>query len=168
MIIGAPGSGKSTQGQKLAASLGCPWISTGEILRQSEDSEVIEKLKTAELFDDEMIIEMVKKALSGVEDAVIDGFPRTKVQAEAAARMGVTDIVELFVPREETTKRLSGRGREQDSPKVVEQRITDYEKMREEVLEAMNIDGNGGPKFRRVDGRGTIEEVFDRLREEVK
>ena len=56
LLLGAPGTGKSTVGKRLAVDMGWFWLSSGELLRESQEQWVIDKLKTAELFDDDMII----------------------------------------------------------------------------------------------------------------
>ena len=82
LFLGGPGTGKSTVGNRLANDLNWPWISSGAILRESKEQWVIERLKTAQLFDDEMVSELVFSRLSGIENAIIDGYPRTLRQAE--------------------------------------------------------------------------------------
>ena len=162
LLMGCPGSGKSTQGQKLAEFLGYPWISTGEILRSSKEQWIVEKLKTAELFDDDFVGNILENALSEVEDAIIDGFPRTEKQAQKLLGLGVTEIVEISLPENEALKRLSSRGREQDDAIVARERITEYNKMRAEVL---NVLQNAGIKYTQIDGSGSIDEVFERIKE---
>ncbi|MBQ3325979.1 nucleoside monophosphate kinase [Candidatus Saccharibacteria bacterium] len=163
VLFGMPGSGKSTQGQKLAADLGCPWVSTGEILRKSKESWVQEKLKTSELFDDHIVLKLLKDALSGVGDAVIDGFPRNRAQAQMAIdEIGVTDVIELTVPEEQVIARMAERGREQDQESIAKQRVEDYKSNRRDVEE---IFWQHGIEMKRVDGVGTIEEVYKRVKE---
>lgn len=163
VLFGMPGSGKSTQGQKLAAELGYPWISTGEILRKSKEAWVQEKLKTSELFDDHIVLQLLKEALSGSENAIIDGFPRNRAQAEMAIdHLGVGEIIELTVPEEQVMARLGERGREQDKGEIAAQRIEDYKKTRREIEEVF---WRHGMEIKRVDGVGTIDEVYNRVKE---
>ena len=124
IFIGGPGTGKSTVGKRLAGDLGWPWISSGEILRESKEPWVIERLKTAQLFDDEMVTQLVLSRLDETENAIIDGFPRTLKQAENMVERGYpADIlVDLSVPIEEAIARLVERGRDQDTPEIVRQR----------------------------------------------
>lgn len=167
LLLGAPGSGKSTQGQMLAEELGWKWVSTGELLRESDEPWVIEKLKTAELFPDEVIFELLSKALSGVDEVILDGAVRTKAQALYALspEIGLDAVVEILVPKEELLKRVLQRGRDQDTEEIAVQRLADYDKMREEILEVLRA---GGAKILEVDGVGTPEEVQTRLREVLK
>ena len=167
LLLGAPGSGKSTQGQMLAKELGWKWVSTGELLRSSKEPWVIEKLKTAELFPDEMIFELLVGALAGVDEVILDGAVRTKEQALYALspEIELDTVVEISVPREELLKRVLQRGRDQDTEEIATQRLEDYDKMKEEILEVLR---QGGVKVFEVDGVGTPEEVQARLREVLK
>ena len=177
ILLGAPGSGKSTQGQKLAGFLGCPWVSTGELLRGSKDAQITEILKTARLIDDETVFSMLvselqklaeQRRVQGVAEdevlsAIIDGFPRTEAQAElAASELGVTEVIEIEVPDEEIYARLRIRGREQDADEVVAERIEIYKQMKAEVVAVFN---KAGVPILRVDGMGTMDEVFERVKE---
>ena len=162
ILLGAPGSGKSTQGQKLAEFLGCAWISTGELFRKSEDPRVKEQLKTEKLIDDETTFALLANELSGVQDAIIDGFPRTKRQAEMALSLDVSEVIEIDISDEEVYSRLALRGREQDTPEVIAKRLADYRAMRQEVDGVLVA---AGVKIKKVDGLGTVDEVFNRVKE---
>jgi adenylate kinase len=167
IFLGGPGSGKSTVGNRLANDLGWPWISSGEILRQSQESWVIEKLKTAQLFDDEMIAGLVLSRLSNVPNAILDGFPRTFKQAEIMYSRGekLDIIVEMKVPIEEIKKRLLLRGRDQDTNDVIEERYAMYEHSKDEIL--AYLIGNGA-KMVIIDGVGTQDEVYQRVAQGIK
>jgi adenylate kinase family enzyme len=157
--MGSTGSGKSTVGKRLAKDLNWPWISPGEILRQSKESWVIERLKTAQLFDDEMVSNLVLSHLSGVPNAILDGFPRTFKQAENLLKHGeeVGLIVEMEVPVEEIKERLALRGRDQDKDDVIEDRIRDYEATKDKIMAYLI---GHGTKLVKVDGVGTQDEVY--------
>lgn len=161
LFLGGPGTGKSTVGQRLARDLKWPWISSGAILRESNEEWVIEKLKTAQLFDDEMVAGLVFSRLAGVENAIIDGFPRTLKQAELMLEQGQKPdmMVEMVVPLEEIEARLGLRGRDQDEPEVVEERYNAYEATKGEIM--AYLAGNG-VKVVSVDGVGTMDEVYVR------
>lgn len=167
LFLGAPGTGKSTAGQRLAQAMRWPWVSSGAILRESSEPWVIEKLKTAELFDDEMVAGLVFSRLEGVESAIIDGFPRTLRQAEIIVERGmkIDLMVELVVPLEEVMARLTLRGRDQDTPEVVEERWAEYERNKSEIM--AYLVGNG-VKVVAVDGLGTMDEVYQRVLKSVQ
>ena len=166
IFIGGPGSGKSTVGNRLAGDLGWPWISSGEILRQSREPWVVERLKTAQLFDDEMVAGLVFSRLSGVPNAILDGFPRTLKQAEIMLSRGekVDLIVELTVPMEEVQKRLFMRGRDQDTKEIIEERYAMYEQTKAEIMSYLI--GNGA-KIVTVDGVGSPDEVYKRVAQAI-
>lgn len=162
IFIGGPGSGKSTVGNRLAGDLGWPWISSGEILRESKESWVVEKLKTAQLFDDEMVAGLVLSRISTEPNVILDGFPRTFKQVEIMYSRGekVDIIVEMQVPIEEVQQRLVLRGRDQDSKDIVEERYAMYLQSKDEIL--AYLIGNGA-KLITIDGVGTQDEVYQRV-----
>src|SRR5574344_815607 len=162
IFLGGPGSGKSTLGNRLAEELKWPWISTGEILGESEEPWVVEKLKTAQLFSEEMVSGLLFSRLEGVDNAVIDGYPRTLPKAEILVErnLKVDLLIELDVSLEEAKKRLSLRGRNQDIDDVIDERFADYEENKAKI-QAFLV-GNG-TKFLNVDGIGTPDEVYNRV-----
>jgi len=162
IFLGGPGSGKSTVGTRLAEDLKWPWISSGAILRESKEPWVVEKLKTAQLFDDEMVSGLVLSRLHDVPNAIIDGFPRTFKQAEIMLTRGekIDIIVEMKVPLEEVQKRLYLRGRDQDEKDIVEERYMMYEHDKDEII--AYLIGNGA-KIITIDGVGTQDEVYQRV-----
>lgn len=166
LFLGAPGSGKSTIGQTLAADFGWEWISTGEILRQSQEDWVIERLKTEQLFDDDMIMGLVIPRVTSAQNAIFDGFPRTLRQAEILIEQGIKPdlMVEVEVPLSEIHQRLSLRGREQDTPDIIDQRYHMYQDTKNEIMACLA--GNGVPAVA-IDGVGSPEEVYARAREAI-
>ena len=92
ILLGPPGSGKGTQASLLSEKYGIPSISTGDILRQSIESQEELGLKAKKYMDegalvpDELVIEIVKSRLVKPDckrGFILDGFPRTVTQAEA-------------------------------------------------------------------------------------
>ena len=167
VFIGGPGSGKSTVGQRLATDLKWPWISSGEILRESKEPWVVEKLKTAQLFDDDMVAGLVLSRLSTEPNAILDGFPRTSRQVEIMYNRGekVDIIIEMRVPLEEVQKRLYLRGRDQDAKDIVEERYAMYEHSKDEIL--AYLIGNGA-KMITIDGVGEQDEVYQRVAQGIQ
>ena len=106
LLFGPTGAGKSMQGQMLAVRQGWKWLSTGEMLRQSKDPEVIKILKSGELVSDELTYQVFEQAVQDAREKhygniIVDGFPRTKEQAAwldtYMARMGEKiDTVDRF------------------------------------------------------------------------
>src|SRR5688572_10876342 len=124
VLLGPPGAGKGTQGDLLAQKLGIPKIATGDVLRKAvrEGTPMGRAAKAAmdrgDLVPDEVILGIMKEALSGPETArgvILDGVVRTVPQAaglnQVLAELGrPLDAVLLFdVQEEELVRRLSGR-----------------------------------------------------------
>lgn len=124
VLVGPPGAGKGTQATLIADHLGVPHVSTGEIFRVnvSEGTELGRKAKTfmdsGDLVPDEVTLAMVQDRLSrpdAHDGFILDGFPRTIVQAEEFQKILVEldenlDVVlELRLDEDELVRRLSGR-----------------------------------------------------------
>lgn len=120
ILLGAPGAGKGTQAEVICSTLNIPAISTGNILREAvkNGTDLGMKAKTymdgGKLVPDELVISILKERLSQDDckkGFILDGFPRTVPQAEALDRMGVVidRVIDLEVPDEKITKRMSGR-----------------------------------------------------------
>ena len=120
ILLGAPGAGKGTQAEKICAKLSIPAISTGNILREAMAAKTEMGLKAKSYIDAgklvpaEVVIGIIEDRLKA-EDCkngfILDGFPRTIPQAEALDKMGVriARVLEIYVPDEKITARLSGR-----------------------------------------------------------
>jgi adenylate kinase len=143
LLIGAPGSGKGTQAELIAERFGITHISSGDLLRKhvTENTTIgraaKQYLAKGDLVPDAIVMDMLRKPTVAASEAggyVLDGFPRTVDQAKAAyetARgLGVAVEVAVFleVPTAELTRRLLARGRGQDdTPEVIEHRLTVFE-----------------------------------------
>ena len=119
ILLGAPGSGKGTMAQKLTSELNIPQISTGDIFRKNLKEatplglRVKDILESGGLVPDEITIEIVKNRLAEPDCAngyILDGFPRSLVQAEALSTFQNIDCaINLDVDKETIVNRLSGR-----------------------------------------------------------
>ena len=124
ILLGPPGSGKGTQGERLQEDFRLPYYATGDILRAAvkEDTEVGKQAKEymgrGDLVPDEVIIGVIAERLQGEEAAdgfILDGFPRTVPQAEALdvkmseLRRVITGVLLIDMPEEEILRRLGGR-----------------------------------------------------------
>ena len=120
ILLGAPGAGKGTQAEVISEALSIPQISTGNILREAvkNGTEFGLKAKAAmesgALVSDEVVIGILKDRIAQDDcknGFILDGFPRTVPQAEALEARGgnIDKVVEIYVPDETISKRLSGR-----------------------------------------------------------
>lgn len=124
LIMGPPGAGKGTQAETLAKELQITNISTGDMFREAirEGTEMGKKAKEymdmGELVPDSVVVGITRERLSQSDCArgfLLDGFPRTVVQAEALEEtletMGLTlnGVINIAVPREKLLERLTGR-----------------------------------------------------------
>lgn len=123
VLIGAPGAGKGTQARLLQEHLGIPQISTGDMFREMKNSdtplarEVQAIMASGKLISDDITYRIVRERTAMPDTAgtfVLDGYPRTAVQAEQLeelAREQGKEIlaIEVDVPRDELMKRLTGR-----------------------------------------------------------
>lgn len=175
LLFGPTGAGKSMQGQMLAVRLGWKWLSTGEMLRSSQDPEVIEILRAGELVNDQLTYEVFEEAVREAKEKkyhniIVDGFPRNKDQAEWLAQyMSETDqsidlVIALEVPETEIMERLARRGRMEDTPATIARRMTIY---RQKMYPVLGIFAEQGMKIVHLDGTGTAGEVHDRIYAEV-
>jgi adenylate kinase len=122
IVLGPPGAGKGTQGERFARSRGIPRISTGDILREAvaNGTELGRRARAimdrGELVNDEVMVGIVRERLDR-DDAragfVLDGFPRTVAQAEAldaiVAGRDPLIVVDIAVPEDELVRRLASR-----------------------------------------------------------
>lgn len=121
VLIGPPGSGKGTQATRICDRFGIPWISTGDILRAAVKAhtplgvQVQTLLSEGALVGDDLMVELVRDRLAQGDTAggfVLDGFPRTLVQAAALDDLVAGEpllALVLDVPEEELQRRLTSR-----------------------------------------------------------
>jgi adenylate kinase len=124
VLLGAPGSGKGTQSQRLVARFGIPQISTGDLLRAavSSGTELGLKARAAmeggRLVDDALVLSMIRERLAASDTRsgfILDGFPRNLAQAQALAQMltqlkqPLDAVLQLEVDYGELARRISGR-----------------------------------------------------------
>ena len=123
IFIGPPGSGKGTQAKRLAAQHGVPHISTGDMLREAiaDGTELGKKaapvVASGQLVSDELMVGIIKDRLKKADARngfILDGFPRTVVQAEKLDSLvgnGTRDlrVLQLLVPDDVIVKRIALR-----------------------------------------------------------
>lgn len=161
MIYGPAGSGKSTQGAILAEKVNGKALSVGQICRDN----FAEYTKTAAMVPEDELAVAVLKEVKEAEDAgypvVLDGQPWTRESKGSEILSDATNgVIVIDVPREESIKRLSSRGRDDDQLSNWNKKLDMYES-RMSKYEAMLISKNV-PVYH-VDGVGTIDEVAERI-----
>ncbi len=124
VLLGAPGSGKGTQSQRLVERLGIPQISTGDLLRAAVGRgtelgrQAKEAMEGGRLVDDSLVLGMIRERLAEADTRqgfILDGFPRNLAQAHALERLlqelgqPLDAVVQLEVDYRELLRRLSGR-----------------------------------------------------------
>ena len=178
LIVGPQGSGKGTQGVRIAESYGIPVISTGDIFRANIKNgtelgqQVTSILDRGDLVPDELTSEIVRDRLSQDDAAngfLLDGYPRNAVQVGhlesfLSARGEALDAVILLdVPREESIERLQRRaseqGRSDDTPESIAHRLDIYEQETAPILETYSDRGI----VDRIDGVGSLDEITERI-----
>lgn len=120
ILLGAPGAGKGTQAEIICEKFSIPAVSTGNILREAvkNGTEMGKQAKAyidgGKLVPDDVIISIIKERLSEPDcenGFILDGVPRTVVQAEAIEKAGIRidKVIDIEVADDDIVKRLSGR-----------------------------------------------------------
>jgi adenylate kinase len=124
VLLGAPGSGKGTQSQRLVKEHGIPQISTGDLLRAAVANgtplgvRAKEAMDAGKLVEDEIVLGMIRERLAEPDVAngfILDGFPRNLLQADALdallTELGqpLDAVVQMDVEYDELMRRISGR-----------------------------------------------------------
>jgi adenylate kinase len=161
LLLGPQGSGKGTQAKRIAADYGLAHIATGDMLRAAIAAGTalgvqVKPIDDAgELVPDELMIELIRERLTE-DDAqdgfILDGFPRTMVQADALDAMlkeigrDLTVVFELQISDDECIQRLLKRaaeeGRIDDTPDAIATRLARYHEETEPLIEHYRTTGN--------------------------
>lgn len=174
VLLGAPGSGKGTQAERLAGRLGVPAISTGEMLRAAVAGDtplgqrVEQIMAVGDLVDDTTMTAVVEERL-GKSDArrgfILDGYPRTIAQVQtldellAAAGQSLDAVVRIEVSETELVRRALARRRADDGEEVLKARLAVYREKTEPLIAHYGDRG----LLREVDGSRSMEEVTDEI-----
>jgi len=174
VFLGAPGAGKGTQAADLAKAKGVPHLSTGEMMRTAAAAgtavglAVKPFLDSGKLAPDDVTWGVIAERLDDKVCApgfILDGFPRTLPQGErldsklAADKKPLTHVVYFEVPQDELMRRLTSRGRADDTPDVVRERLRNYEKLTAPLIAWYR----GKNLLRSIDGTGAPADVHARL-----
>ena len=173
LLIAPPGAGKGTQAERICAHFAISHISTGDVFRRAVSEgtklglQVKEFLDAGDLVPDEVVGEVVRqevvKAMRDTGGYLLDGFPRTVPQAEAAHGLAVEQgttahaVLTFEVPRPILLERLMGRGtgRSDDNEATIRHRLDVYDRQTSPLLEY--YEGRG--VLVRVDADRPIDDV---------
>lgn len=170
VFLGAPGSGKGTQAQILAAELGVPTISTGDMLRGAVAAgselglRVSGIMASGALVDDDTMADVVRDRLAqadALRGFILDGYPRTLPQAETLRGIledqsdALSAVVLIDVDDERLVERALLRGRADDKSEVIRERLRVY---REQTMPLIGYYQRLG-LLREIDGNSTVEAV---------
>ncbi|MBB6015011.1 adenylate kinase [Deinococcus radiopugnans] len=188
IFLGPPGAGKGTQAERLAAEQGLVKISTGDILRDhvQRGTELGQQIKpildAGQLVPDEILMALIRDRLAEMEGVrvIFDGFPRTRAQAEALdvllEEMGapVNHVPLLEVPGELLIERIVERGRQaaargeavrsDDTEEVARRRQDVFREQTQPLIDYYGARGH----LKRVDGVGSMDEVYARIQDGMK
>jgi adenylate kinase len=198
MFVGPPGAGKGTQAVRIAAKYGIPHISTGDMLREEmKNGTLLGKqaksfIDAGELVPDDVIIKMVQDRVGRPDAAggfLLDGFPRTREQAQALEDIASLDaVVNINVPDDKLIHRICGRRvcrdcgatyhesmlenlhlcprcggelyvRDDDKEEIVRQRIIVYKQKTQPLIEYYTEKG----LLHDVVGSGGIDDITDAI-----
>ena len=153
IFLGPPGSGKGTQAQILTDNLNLNHLSVGDLLRENIlNNTELGKLasnyvKSGELVPDELIIDLMDSYITNIKNKtdnsgiILDGFPRTINQAIALENkikqlnVSIKAVINLDIPDQKILNRLAARGREDDKPELIKNRLKVYRNQTEPLLE---------------------------------
>lgn len=179
LILGAPGSGKGTQGRLLAERLKLPKITTGDLIRSAMKDETPLGLEAKKFYDDgklvpdSIVLGMIKAELDRPEandGAILDGFPRTAAQAElvdrtlAQRQQRLNHILLLDVTEDELVRRMSQRaqveGRPDDTPEAIKTRLQVYQRDTAPLIAHYAQRGI----VHRVPGTGSVDQISQEIK----
>ena len=175
LLLGPQGAGKGTQAKRISAEYGIPHIASGEILRAEMHAGTELGLRVKDVYDrgdlvsDDLVIELIRARLEQPDTEsgfILDGFPRTTVQAEALDAMfadisrSFSVVFALQIPDEVAFERLRRRaeleGRADDTDEAIQRRLENYHRETEPLIEYYRIRGNLVP----IHGARSENDVF--------
>ena len=170
IIMGPPGSGKGTFSTKLAERNGFVHISTGDLIRNSDDKELKAKIAKGEYADDKTMVRMLKKELEKVDlskGIIFDGFPRTIKQAGMLDSLlgklgvGLNHAIYLDLNEEIAKKRILKRAEKENrkddkDSEVVGKRFRTYEEKTSPLIDLYKK----SRRLKKFDASQGSEEVY--------
>lgn len=174
ILFGAPGVGKGTQAVILAEKLGVAHMSTGDAFRAAIKNQTPvgqlaqEYVSSGKLVPDDIVAKIVEEAMANptfANGCILDGFPRTRAQAEALEQMlsakgaEITKVVNIAVDDETIIARLLQRGRADDQEDIIRHRLDVYN---DETAPLLDFYGDKS-LLTTIDGIGEVDDVNARI-----
>jgi adenylate kinase len=166
VFMGVAGSGKSTMGHLLAAHLHCPWISTGNLLRQNMDKETKSKMLRGEIISDDLTLAVLDAEFRRIgadrTQFVLDGTPRTMRQAkwlvekDKSGELKLTAIIHLNSSKEIAKSRLLNRQRPDDHEQAITERFREYDNS---IIPILDFLAGEGYKVHAIDAEQSPNKV---------
>jgi adenylate kinase len=174
VLFGSAGSGKSTQGQILAKEHNWKWLSTGQMFRETNNPEAMAYINRGNLVPDAITNEIVFEALDAKSicgekgGVILDGYPRSLDQAKTLVQYGVKRCknnninlaVMIDVDKDEVIKRMTLRGRTDDTPEEIEKRLAIYHEAINPILDYFS---EQNIPVEHVDGVGDVSDIHKRI-----
>ena len=174
IMLGGPGSGKSTYSKFITKHFQIPHVYTGDMMRSlaQQDTDIGKKVKSAldkgDYVDTKIVLDTLEARLQRKDTKrgyVLDGFPRSMQQVREMERrnIGYDHVVFLDVAEDEVVRRLTSRGRADDKPEIIKNRIAVYKRETMPVIKhfenkMLNIRVEGGEQIEDV-----AANIIDRL-----
>jgi adenylate kinase len=169
ILMGVAGAGKSMQGRLMADEHGYAWISTGEMFRVLVTGQRRQQMLEGKLLSDEEVINLVDKTLKMIDlhkEFVLDGFPRTKPQADwlleqvKSGRLHLNAVFNFAATPEVVKQRLLARGRQDDTEEAIKKRFTEYETVTMPIVDYFRH--NQAPVYD-IDADQNVQTVHDQI-----
>ena len=183
LLLGPQGAGKGTQAKRISAEYVIPHVASGEILRaeMAAGTELGRRIKDVydrgDLVSDDLMVELIRSRLAQEDTSdgfILDGFPRTTVQAEALDHMfgeigrSFSVVFALQIPDRVAFERLRRRaqieGRADDTDEAIQRRLDNYHRETEPLIEYYRTRGNLVP----IHGDRSENEVFAEIQQALE
>lgn len=178
ILLAPPGAGKGTQAKVLSERHDIPHVEMGQIIRTAIKEETPAGKKAKEYVDsgklvpDDVVVDLIQERIEQPDcrdGFILDGFPRTLPQAESFEAMAADNdidldaVVNLDVSDEEVKSRLLDRGRDDDTPEAIEQRLEEYRNKTAPLIDFYQEED----LLVKIDGEQSIDDVTESIQDRL-